>query len=846
MRPSTEARLVDLDSFGERQLIAATDLGEITLLEEDSPILHSKNDAKVTSIVSVSSTVSLVFTEKNNGRRSATAYSGPILQPIAGLTLHEVFAGTLLSAELQTIAVLTPAAIRLLKFNVNDTPKAKNLKTIDFKGCRSCCASAPADHTLLVATESEYQLLDLNTGLRSPLFPIMPKIVPLMSRLGRDFIVVQGTGLTEPAMGLFVDTKGEVARQGAVIQWTSYPSSLAASEEHVFSVINDALVVHRFNGSKDILEDVTIEIENHSARSKVCKVVKLSYPVRVLSEELLSRLGDSTVALVESEIAFVLDTNEVHLWKPVPRLVELEQRIADNELLDVEPDARFSNSEQGIAELRYLSTFLTLHLLAENKVSQAAKEWRSGAQLDINLILYIYNFEELMPQKTLPGLRGLVESLHQKNLDGKLDVSFLINGLRHTIKKSRRGPSEEIKKLEKLLAKLLCSDPEWESELMRFLLEKDLLAKSEILDWMYQERYVDLLEKYYSFSADPVNLFYLNLKIFHDTGFPIARVRRAVESLTTPTSIEIMASSQEYDMWVLVLEILNDERVDSELGIKLLLWPEFQSNHNESEILQMLKEQSNSGEAWRRYLKFLVHKKGMFKGDLVTLVTADIVSLTQALPARSHLQLTYERFAKAQWPKPKYRDWLLSAPNQKDSYDYDSLLNLQKELWELMGDELDWVQLMSTFDSLLPDFKSERAYIYKKLGLHEQSLELLVSIKDFMSVINYHEDFKDEPSTQRDLIILSLRILLRIQTDQAGGKNKLQGYKVLRDFLRAGANLSEVSSVLKLLDSSTPFWVVADFIFVKLRDFQFHENKARILHSIAKSATREKNPILNN
>lgn len=839
MRPSTEARLVDIDSFGDQLLLTATERGEILLTEKDSPILHTKKDAKVTSIVSVSPTISLVFTKKNNGRRSATAYSGPVLQQIAGLTLHEVYAGTILSAEDQTVAVLTPAAIRLLKFDVNDNPKARSLKTIDFKGCRSCCASAAEDHTLLVATESEYQLLNLNTGSRCPLFPIQPRLVPLMARLGRDFIVVQGTGSTEPAMGLFVDMRGEIARQGAVVQWKSYPSSLAASGEYIFSVVNDTLVVHCFKDSDSIIEDDKFEIDGQPDASKVYKVAKLSYPIKIVSAELLSRLGDPLVSFVETEVAFVLENNEVHLWKPIPRLLILEQQIDRNKLLSVEPDASHSNSEQGIAELKYLSSFLTLHLLAEGKIAEATKEWKSGAQLDINLVLYIYGFEDSIPQEMMPGLRALVESLHQKNLKGKLSVSFLIVGLKQAIKKARRRNSSETHKLEKLLAQQLCSDPNREGELIRFLLKSDVAAKNEILEWMYQQRYVDLLEKYFSCSGDPVNLFQFHMKIFRGTDFPIATVQKAVESLTDPSSLEIMASSKDFDMGDFILEILNDERVDSELGINLLLRPQFYSKYSEPEMLQMLKEQSDSGEAWRKYLKHLVQSKGMFKGDLVTLVIADIVNLAQDSSVRSYVESTYTQFAQSQWPKPEYRDWLLSTSSQVNFFDHIPLLNLQKELWGLMGDELDWVQLMSTFDSLLPEFKSERAYIYKNLGLHEQSLELLASFGDFKSIIAYHMGFRDESSTQQDLIMLSLRILLRRNKDQLSSRSVIQGYKVMQNFLNVSASLAEVSSVLQLLDSCTPFWVVADFITYKLGILQSRGNEARMRHIVAKSVTRE-------
>jgi vacuolar protein sorting-associated protein 3 len=81
--------------------------------------------------------------------------------------------------------------------------------------------------------------MDLDRGRTIPLFPIMsnadisedaptaePTLPPLIASIGEDdFLVVTGTSLQDPSIGMFVDLTGEPVR--GTLMFSTYPRTLS-------------------------------------------------------------------------------------------------------------------------------------------------------------------------------------------------------------------------------------------------------------------------------------------------------------------------------------------------------------------------------------------------------------------------------------------------------------------------------------------------------------------------------------------------------------------------------------------------------------------------------------------
>jgi len=89
-----------------------------------------------------------------------------------------------------------------------------------------------------VANSEKYDLMDLEKGEQTPLFPINqspevsedgtpigPTLPPLMVSVGEDdFLVTTGTRLEDPAIGMFVDLNGDPVR--GTLMFSTYPRSM--------------------------------------------------------------------------------------------------------------------------------------------------------------------------------------------------------------------------------------------------------------------------------------------------------------------------------------------------------------------------------------------------------------------------------------------------------------------------------------------------------------------------------------------------------------------------------------------------------------------------------------------
>lgn len=833
--------ITSADGFGRNQLVVSTESGHIQLSLDDHR--QDKADLKIQQVLCANDQLALAFYERPNGRKGAMAYQLPQLEQIQKLTLHECFGGVYISESV--VAVYTSAAIRVLKFE--SLSAAKLVKTVEVKGVSSgCCSRGSRGKTLLLSTASEYTLLDLKTGQLTPLFPIVNGVQPMMCAVHHDFLVVQGTSMEEPAMGLFVNRKGDVARMGLVVQWDAYPTSLCHSQGFLLAVVQNKLVGMRLHEQSIETVDLLAEqrrvqtdplptgssqdSNSESSQSKnaqtesdltetenVAFIQYLNIRSPVTSKLLVDRLGDPQVSKVYSQVAIVYNTGNIVLWTPPvkPQLIAKEELIKNNELTAIDPDPQQSSSHQGVVELEYLSQYLVLHLLSIGKANAAIKEWHSCQLLDPEVVLYIFHESKssTMP-KVYPGLTKLVESLRTSR-GGPRGEAFLLPYLRIKLKALRRSPSTAYtsKTLELIYAKYLD-----DAELIRFLLSKDVKAKPEVLDWLQRHEQYKVLVEYYRLSGSRQGLANLYFDILKST-------KKLPKELINEAANALASELTEYtNLWDLVLTLVSMPNKEKQT-MQVITTPQFEQKYSLGETLETLKLQTDSGPLWRRYLKYLVHEKNMFTDDLAALVVADLIECY----AQHTTEITnsYQRFAGLGWPKPTYQQWIPTLRSEEYSAE---LQGLQSELWEVirrLTPETESTWLISSLSSQMPLLKDELAMVYQKLGIHEQALELLAEITDYRSIIEYTTNNSDE-AMQRDLAQVSLKML-----------GNCEEHYVLKEFLLTCAQHLTAQRVMETLPSSTPVYVVADFMTAKIGEAQRKVNFASMRHAVSKAASND-------
>jgi vacuolar protein sorting-associated protein 3 len=121
--------------------------------------------------------------------------------------------------------------------------RESDVQAFDYPNALVVCQRGPI---ACVANAERYDLVDLERGKTTLLFPIMsnvdisddgtpvgPTLPPLIASVGEeDFLVTTGTSLQDPAIGMFIDLFGEAVR--GTLMFSNYPRALSTS---VFTVL---------------------------------------------------------------------------------------------------------------------------------------------------------------------------------------------------------------------------------------------------------------------------------------------------------------------------------------------------------------------------------------------------------------------------------------------------------------------------------------------------------------------------------------------------------------------------------------------------------------------------------
>ena len=841
-----EGEVTAADAFGGCDLLICTG-NSISLLDQEK-VTRPKNDFLVTSALSVTQRLAFVFmtkkgssaatdNEAGNGAEgidgTAVAYSIPQFEPVSSLALHDVYGGVGIGRRL---VVFCSGAIRVLRLQLNGVPAASMEKRIDVKGVLTGCVNrAHKSATLLIATKDEYKLVVLTKGTVVPLFPIMNDLNPLLAPFQSDFLVVQGTFRDDVATGLCITETGEFSKSGVVIQWPKYPTCLKTSGNYIFAVVDNTLYTHFVDpDSKEIKENP----DGLRLDRKVKNIFKLSLPLKIKSVVLQDKLGSDYME--EADILFVLHNGDLMAWSPPPLLLDLEVHIRKGENVDVSAGLD-STAIDGVGK-EYLVLCKMLYLLKQNKVDAAIKHMRMLESLDPKMVLYMYNMHAADPNsleenpnpdmqyKTYPGLEDLVQECYQKSQSNELNQQFLKvylhKELKHLHKQDHKvKPDENLTRLLELHYARLLND----NELARFIITTNPHAKSEILDWLESCKKYEVLEQVLSITGESDRLFKLWQTTIRDSQSKDEEVRQAANSMASYfTSNQNIKSSDS--LLPTILDLVCNELLSTNVGMQVLQSGAVK-DVDPVDLLEMLKQHSDSGPIWRAFLKHLVYTKNILTDDLASIIVTDLIETVNEY--QQEVTDVYDTFANLMWPKPAFISWLPNYVKSSNAKKYpEKLIKLQQEFWTLLDKGLDVQQQLSTFDSQLDCMKAERALIYQKLGLHEQSLMILCSYTDFRAVINYAGSFTSSLpdnettiETKQDLVYLALKAMLNSNCDSP----------LITEFLASNQINVSLEHLLDVLNGDMLFSTIADFAIKELQTVLETQSQAQLQHAASKS-----------
>lgn len=311
-------------------------------------------------------------------------YTLPEFAPASDLRTVKDVRGILLNDDLPSrveaddscaLTLFTRKKIRQLKVSRSSVRLAKE---IEYVGCLSACQTRSM---LCVATKFAYELLDIDSKTRIPLFPVVqgeaeptdpvfksyrPRIASVSSD---EFLVASGSPETPTTMGMFVTKSGEITR--GTLMFGAYPWKLCVEYPFVYALLSDrTLEIHDINSQGLVY---ALPLPGAIGLTKITGSVPVVLPAqleRILlrrnltgSEEkpalsnlnLARRISDvPTQFLIHEESAVkavVANSTFVNIDQALDR-EELQNALAITEILSRE--SQFASAERLYHEMSYI------------------------------------------------------------------------------------------------------------------------------------------------------------------------------------------------------------------------------------------------------------------------------------------------------------------------------------------------------------------------------------------------------------------------------------------------------------------------------------------------------------
>lgn len=378
------------------------------------------------------------------------------------------------------VTVCTKASIRFVRI----LPHAlKAERKIDYP---SAILGFQRSNFALVANAKSYDLVDLQNHQKIPLFEIstggsldatndnqeqnpsdekkavsepenndentdkdkqkgVEQLKPMVCAVGtNEFLLTSGTQLDEPAMGLIVNTDGDISR--GTIAWPKYPSSIAVDYPYVASVIDNQVQFYSLHDqvlaqtieypSKPCIYNVSSPIsQTYSPLTNKIKMVPVQEALSILGKntQLDSILSEDQQKRLQKELSYaeslsvISSSLFVHCRETgiecllsSPRIFHLEKLILEQHRMDEVRDEMSTievSTERAFIEIEYLGLSVGFGYLFNADFEDATSFWLEGT-LDPRMVIYVFDKESVKGQ--LWTFNGLIEFI--ADIVGKIET----------------------------------------------------------------------------------------------------------------------------------------------------------------------------------------------------------------------------------------------------------------------------------------------------------------------------------------------------------------------------------------------------------------------------------------
>lgn len=246
------------------------------------------------------------------------------------------------------------------------------------------------------------------------------KLKPMVCAVStEEFLLTSGTKLSEPAMGLIVNTDGDISR--GTIAWPKYPSSLAVDYPYVASVIDNQIQIYSLH-DQDLVQTI-----DYPSRPCVYNVsAPISQPYLPLADTI--KKVPLTEALAASEAnsgdALTLDSEQdqkrleteatyaeslsvissslyahsqetgLECLLSSPRIFHLTKLVEQQHRMDEvreEMSTMEVSTERAFVEIEYLSNLVGLGYLHNGNFEDAVEFWLTPGTLDPRIMIYVFD-----------------------------------------------------------------------------------------------------------------------------------------------------------------------------------------------------------------------------------------------------------------------------------------------------------------------------------------------------------------------------------------------------------------------------------------------------------------------
>lgn len=836
--------------------------------------------------------------------------------------------------EETVVTAFTKTAIRIVRVQQNSL---KLLTNIQYPGAS---VGLQRSNFALVANATHYDLIDLQNNQQIPLFPISTaseddsdnkdkkdedkkdepteseeashgnptnqsvskNITPLIAPVGSDeFLVLSGSKIDEPAMGLVVNKEGNISR--GTIAWPEYPSSVAVEYPYVASVIGKQVQFHSLHDQR------LIQVLDYNSVPLVHNVLAaISQPYHPLADKIrlvplqqkedhenIERIDKERkvaeeLSIISSSLFVYSKEKGIECLLSLPRIFQLE-KLVENEKIDEvleEMGTLEITTERAVVELEYLNQLVGMGYLLHKDFSSATTSWLDGL-LDPRLVVHIYDRECVTGEIWI--FNGILELLN------KIIENYFASIL---VEKSTGSIVTSTKKKDTKKAKSIVAKDQKESMqfyhyfLQQWLTKRDLESVADkqnvfktiekatlnLLLRLDAETAIKKVELYNFISEEIIETWAetketLKSQERHYGLFLLYKKRGEIEKVCEIWKNILTGDIQDHDfkgteeefatylgenvrgqqLWDYGMWLVNR---NSHVGLKIFT---DRDEFKDDELMEAFKKLENSN-VWREYLRVLVYEKKnySFHGELVILSIEDLLTEIHGnKKSRDQIIKSYETYRTLGFPKRSYYEFMTSLASRgtsANSKGFKKIVKMRQDLLKLL------LQENGQYDANLVSMKLndndhdtkallnlELSVVYNRMGLHERAIHILChDLCDFEQSIKYcqygkvlfdsvEELEKQAESQQKRFFNLLYDEYLQLEPETIQAE-------CTRELLESHGRFLDMTVVLSKTPATWPLERLSGYLLHVLRHLMKEKNESVLKRSLARAENVKTNNVL--